>query len=277
MSRSFGFAGILAAASLAALVAPAGAAGTKIEFASLDAHHPRKLSGTLYLPEGLAAPCPAVVIVHGTSGIDSRGTYYRDSILKAGIAILEVDFKTGIYSGPLTRPSPEAFLPMGYAALKVLRQTPGINPDRIGIMGFSLGGHLAVDTAFESNRRQWLGDEHGFAAHVGLYPVCRPFLKRDDFKMTGAPMIILYGTEDSYGEGKNEPEFKALLLKKGDFAVTTVEYAGAPHGFDRNEPPMSYHDPAAVGWKGHVEWNAKAANDSLVRVTDFLRRTLLAK
>jgi dienelactone hydrolase len=253
------------------------AAGTTINFSSLDKKQAHKLSGTLYLPENSSGPCPAIVIVHGTMGIDSRGAFYRESILKAGIAIFEVDFKTGIYSGPLTRPSPEALAPMGFAALRELRKLPTIDPGRIGIMGFSMGGHLTVTTAFEANRRLWMGDEKGFAAHAAFYPVCRPFLKQDDCKMTGAPMIIFYGTEDAYGDGKNVPEFKSLLSKKYGYAVTTVEYVGAHHGFNRNEPAMSYWDPAAIDRKGYMAWDPEAANDSLKRVVAFLRETLAAK
>ena len=191
--------------------------------------------------------------------------------------MFEVDFKTGIYRTPFSRPSPEAIVPMGFAALKELRKISRINPDRIGIMGFSMGGHLTLTTALESNRKLWMGDEKGFATHAAFYPVCKPFLKRDDCRMTGAPMIIFYGTEDAYGDGKNVPELKRQLLEKYHFEVTTVEYAGAHHGFNRNEPPLSYHDPAAIGWKGYMAWDPNAANDSLTRVVDFLRKTLVAK
>jgi dienelactone hydrolase len=210
-------------------------------------------------------------------GIDSRNEFYRDSILKLGIATFEVDFKTGIYTGPLNRPSPEALLPMGFAALKELRKLPSIDPNRIGIMGFSMGGHLAIAAAFEANRKLWMGDEKGFAVNVGFYPVVKTFLKQADCRVTGAPMIILYGTEDVYGDGKNAPEFKRMLQTKYGFAVTTVEYAGAQHGFNRNAPPMRYVDPAANGWKGYMAWDASAANDSLTRVVDFLGKNLAAK
>ena len=154
---------LLAAVSLAVVVTPVGAApaGTKITFASPDKDHPHKLSGTLYLPENSSGPCPAVVVVHGTMGIDARGAFYREAILKAGIAFFEVDFKTGIYRTPFTRPAPEVLVPMGFAALRELRKLPAIDHDRIGIMGFSMGGHLTVTTAFESNRKMWMGDEKG--------------------------------------------------------------------------------------------------------------------
>jgi len=216
-------------------------------------------------------------VVHGTSGINSVGRFYREPILKAGIAFFEVDFKTGIFTSPSNRPPADTFVPMGFAALKELRKIPAIDPNRIGIMGFSMGGHLTVNTAFEKNRKLWMGDEKGFATHAAFYPVCRTFTTQSDCRMTGAPMIIFYGTEDCYGEGKYVPAFKSLLAKKYNFDVTTVEYPGAQHGFNRNEPALHYYDPAAIHGKGYMLWDANAANDSLTRVLAFLSKTLAAK
>jgi dienelactone hydrolase len=269
----------LAAVFLAvtALVATTFAGETLIYFSSLDRSNPLKVSGTLYLPDTPRGPCPAVVMVHGTSGINSVGAFYRDSIRRAGIAVFEVNFKTGIYTGPKDRPAAATLVALGFAALKELRKLPNIDPDRVGIMGFSMGGHLAVNAAFEKNRKLWMGAEKGFATHVAFYPVCKSFLSQGDCQPTGAPMIIFYGTKDAYGEGENVPLFKRLLSNKYHFEVTAIEYAGACHDFNRNEPPLSYYDPAAIGGKGYMEWNADAANDSLPRVVAFLRQSLAAK
>lgn len=266
--------------------------GTRIEFSSLDTsdnsrhrlghHHGQthSVSGTLYLPENAPAPVPAIVLVHGTLGIDQRGELYRQPLLTAGIAIFEVDFKTGIYRGPLDRPLPSTFLPMAFAALKELRKLPSIDPNRIGIMGFSLGGNITLRTAMESNVKQWLGDEKGFIAFAAFYPVCKHFNK--DFeesgsKLTGGPIIVFYGSADSYGDGKAVPELKSLLAGKYNFQLITVEYAGATHGFNRNAPPMWYPDPAANEMIGHTAWNAEAANDSVTKVVAFLKENLAAK
>ncbi len=97
----------------------------------------------------------AVVLVHGTTGIDMRGAFYRQPILNAGIAIFEVDFKTGIYTSASDRPRNETFLPLAFAALKELRKLPAIDPKRIGIMGFSMGGGVTIRTAVEANRKMW--------------------------------------------------------------------------------------------------------------------------
>jgi hypothetical protein len=139
MIRYFRRIELLAVVCLTVFVVPvvATSARTKIQFSSLDEKHPLKVSGTLFLPETNKTPCPAVVMVHGTSGINSVGAFYRDSILQSGIAIFEVDFKTGIYTGPSDRPSPDTLVAMGFAALKALRKLPAIDPDRIGIMAFS--------------------------------------------------------------------------------------------------------------------------------------------
>jgi len=274
--------GWLAAALLFVFVLSAGAtsAGTKIDFSSLDTGHPHNVSGTLYLPENAPGPVPAIVMIHGTTGIDQRGELYRQPLLDAGIGIFEVDFKTGIYSGPMDRPKPDTFLPMAFAALKELRKLPTVDPKRIGVMGFSLGGNIGLRTAMESNVKQWMGDEKGFAIFAFFYPVCNHFTKefeKSGSKLTGGPMIIFYGTEDSYGEGEAVPELKSLLAAKYDFQLSTVEYPGATHGFNRNGPDMNYMDPAAKKMRGHIKWNPEAANDSITKVVAFLRENLAAK
>ena len=262
------------------LPAEASSTRTKIEFSSLDPSHPYKVSGVLYLPENTASPVPAIVLVHGTMDFYQRSELYRKPVLGAGIAVFEVDFKTGIYKSPADRPNPDTFLPLAFAALKELRKLPLIDPNRIGIMGFSLGGQTALRTALESNQKQWMGEDKGFVAFATFYPVCKAFIKELDksgSKLTGGPIIVFYGTNDSYGEGSAVPKLKKLLEKKFNFQLNTVEYPGASHGFNLNVPDMSYFDPAANGFRGHISWNPEATNDSITKVVAFLHENLAAK
>jgi len=251
-----------------------------IDFSSLDPNQPYRLSGTLYLPENAASPVPAIVLVHGTMGIDQRGELYRQPLLDAGIAIFEVDFKTGIFNGPMDRPKPDTFLPMAFAALKELRKLPSVDPNRIGIMGFSLGGNIALRTAMETNVKRWMGNDEGFVAFVMFYPVCNHFTKefeQSGSKLTGDPMIVFYGTEDAFGEDRAVPELKSVLAKEYNFQLDTVEYAGATHGFNLDAPEMTAFDPAAKGMRVHIKWDPEAANDSVTKVVAFLRQNLAAK
>jgi hypothetical protein len=59
--------------------------------------------------------------------------------------------------------------------------------------------------------------------------------------------------------------------------VTTVEYAGASHAFNHNAPPEDHWDPVAVGHRSHTAWSADAANDSVIKVVDFLHNNLNPK
>lgn len=280
--RNLRFIGWLAAGLLLVLVLPAEASstGAKMDFVSLDTSQSYKVSGTLYLPENAPGPVPAIVLVHGTTGIDMRGAFYRDAILSAGIAIFEVDFKSGIYNSAMDRPKIDTFVPLAFAALKELRKLSAIDPKRIAIMGFSMGGHISLETSMENNVKRWMGDDKGFAAFATFYPVCKPFIRElleSQSKLTGAPMIIFYGTEDAYGEGTGVPELKRFLAWKYNFNLNTVEYQGATHGFNRNAPAVTYPDPAAIGGKGYMTWNPDAANDSVSKVVAFLRENLAVK
>ncbi|HUK31883.1 MAG TPA: dienelactone hydrolase family protein [Candidatus Acidoferrum sp.] len=280
--RNLKIAGFLALTLLTGFVLSLRAStdATAINFSSLDTSQPHNVSGTLYMPVNCSGPCPAVVLIHGTNGIDQRGELYREPILSAGIAIFEVDFKTGIYKGPTDRPSPDAFLPMAFAALKQLRKLPSIDPERIGIMGFSLGGNISLRTAIESNVKEWMGNDKGFIAFATFYPVSKPIIKeleKKGTKLTGGPIIVFYGTNDSYGEGTAVPELKSLLATKFNFQLITVEYAGATHAFNLNAPDMNYFDPAAIHMRGHTSWDPEAANDSIPKLVAFLRENVAGK
>jgi dienelactone hydrolase len=282
MMKSLKCIGFLVIFYIAVFTVAAGAspAGTKINFSSLDTGHAYKVSGTLYLPENATHPVPAIVMVHSTMGIDQRGELYRQPLLDAGIGIFEVDFKTGIYRGALDRPKPDTFLPLAFAALKELRKLPAVDANRIGIMGFSMGGNIALRTAMESNVKQWMGEDKGFAAFALFYPVCNHFTKdfeKSGSKLAGGPMILFYGSDDSYGEDKAVPELKNLLAKKYNFQLITVEYPGATHAFNLNGPDMTVRDPAAIGMKVHIRWDPEAANDSVTKVVAFLRVNLAAQ
>src|SRR5271156_898343 len=92
------------------------------------------------LREPLAAgPHPAVVLVHGSAGGDSRGKGYVTALNAAGFVTLEIDLwaARGVTS-PLERPKSVAeTLPDAFAALDFLSNRSSVDPKRIGIMGFS--------------------------------------------------------------------------------------------------------------------------------------------
>lgn len=261
----------LAAFWLAAIPCAA-ATDTVVDFPN-PAGKPATLKAKLYLPPG-AGPFPAVVLIHGTAGVDSRNAFHRPALLAAGIATFEVDFKTGVFTGARDRPKGKVFYPMAFAALRALRARPEIDRRKIAVMGFSLGGSLAVATSGQGVVRSNMGPgRRGFAAHVGFYPGCGRlgWLLRQ--KPT-TPVLILTGDKDDYGNGHDCPPLAAQMNERTPDLYELHIYPGVYHGFDRQGETVTVADPAAVGGHAKVEWNRAAAEDARNRAVAFLKRTL---
>lgn len=243
-----------------------------LSFTGID-EPPKQFTGTLTFPKNSQDLVPVVVLVHGTAGVDSRYSFHKPLLLEAGIGIFEVDFKTNVFTGPDDRPPIATFQPWAFGALKALRAHPLVDPNRIGIMGFSLGGHLSVSLASSSVVERWLGpDQLGFTAHVGFYPVCQWLRKYfNSSGTTGSPILILTGELDSWGDGETCPEFVNWLddIHSGVMSVTI--YPNVHHGFDRTGSWQGYA-PYARNKTGILKWHADAAYDSRRRTVSFLRQ-----
>jgi pimeloyl-ACP methyl ester carboxylesterase len=97
------------------------------------------LSGTLIVPAG-PGPHPAAVVVHGAAGGQrDRCRLLAAPLLEAGVAALIYD-KRG-HGRSAGRPEPTIFdqADAAGAGLDLLARTPGIDPARIGLLGFSNG------------------------------------------------------------------------------------------------------------------------------------------
>jgi dienelactone hydrolase len=252
---------------------------TFIEFASLDLAQqppaPITIKGKLqqpvkwqhrkkcFLPKRDAA---AVLILHGTAGVDSRGDFYAQALNTMGIATLEIDMweargVTGVANRP---PLPLFTYPDAFGALAYLSAHPGIAPNRIGVLGFSWGAVVTMAAATEGIAAQF-GGPLRFKAHVAHYPLCyaynNPNIPGSNLgenagnPLTGAPILIQIGTEDAYDEGA-EPCFalRASLVPAEQDKLEVMAYDGAFHAWDRLQVPITAVDPFShLGAGGTVE------------------------
>lgn len=206
---------------------------------------------------------PAVVIVHGSGGVDFRGDFYARALNEGGIATLEIDlWESRGVTGVADRPAlPIITVPDTFGGLAYLASREEIDPDRIGMLGFSWGGVMSLATA-EQSYAGWFGNGRAFAAHVANYPVCYgandatilarfgidPLLAGTQFlSLTGAPILIQIGTEDDYDNGP-EPclNMAQELLDPADRQLVDVAvYDGAYHAWDRLQVPSIAVDPFA--------------------------------
>ena len=109
------------------------------------------IAATLAMPEG-AGPFPAVLMLHGFGSTrDEVGGMYAQeaaALAAAGIASLRIDFRgfgksdgdTGAHT--VDRQNEDAAI--GLAALLA---TAGVDPARVGVLGFSFGGGAAIELA----------------------------------------------------------------------------------------------------------------------------------
>jgi len=234
---------------------------------------PKDFSGILNFPKENKDLVPVVVLIHGTAGVDSRYAFHRPALLAAGIGTFEVDFKTNVFTSPSDRPPIKTFQPWVFGALKALRSHPRVDAKRIAIMGFSLGGHLSVSVASQKVVAQWLApDQPGFIAHVGFYPACKWLRKHFDMTgPTGAPILILSGEKDSWGDGKTCKRFSDWLNRVQPSVVSLTMYPNAHHGFDRKGSLKGYA-PFAQNKTAILQWDTEAAHDSRNRAVAFLRQ-----
>ena len=105
------------------------------------------ISGRLLIPRG-NGPFPAVVLAHGYADPavydnTSQMSRERDYLARQGYITLLVDYRNHALSSK--DPNADANLRLGYAvdvinAAKALQQDPRVRPDRIALMGRSMGG-----------------------------------------------------------------------------------------------------------------------------------------
>jgi dienelactone hydrolase len=222
----------------------------------------RTLGGKLYLPDNNKGPVPVVVMIHGTAGPGYRYYFHREGLLEAGIATFEVDFKSGIFSDSRDRPYPQPLIPFAYGALKALRKNAAVDPKRIGLMGFSFGGGITVAAMEHVQKLKALGgSEKGFLGHVAYYPSCR---FRKILPSTCAPLLILAGGEDSYGDGKFCGAFIESFNQINPGLGSLKIYPGVEHGFDGNKSWSGY-DRAAIDQRAILQPNYAAATDARKR------------
>jgi dienelactone hydrolase len=120
-----------------------------------------------------------------------------------------------------------------YGALRLLSMHPDIDPERIGVAGFSYGG-VAARLALDDRIRRALAPESpGFALHVDYYGPCHMSLRTE--RTTGAPLLTLRGSEDASNDLEACARHEAELQAAGSEVEAHI-YPGAGHSWDSRRP-----------------------------------------
>jgi dienelactone hydrolase len=151
-------------------------------------------TGELYRPAG-AGPFPAVVVLHGCTGVASHYRQWAQLLAQWGYVALLVDsFGPRGYTEICNRGNlvPAALQAAdAFAAARYLRAQPYIRADRIGVIGFAHGGWAVLKAVLAGSAPPQVPPP--FADAVAFYPGCDP---------PGLPLetdtLILIGTADDW-------------------------------------------------------------------------------
>jgi dienelactone hydrolase len=239
------------------------AAGQLVEFGTPSDTTSTKLLGYLTKPDG-AGPFPAVVILHGCSGLLPSHTLMAERLRLWGYVALAIDSlgprgqSNASASGSHDQPVD------AYSGLNFLAAQPFVDPDRIGLLGYSMGGGSAMVAVERGTIEQLFARK--FRAVIAYYPA---FCKRETGIMT-APTLILIGALDDWTPAQECQEMVKRASDKG-VTIDNVVYPNAYHAFDLAELPP--------GWRymGHrLEYDESAAKDSWIQTRRFLDGHLAA-
>ncbi len=208
--------------------------------------------GYLAQPER-PGPFPGVVVIQEWWGLDDHIKSVARRFADAGYAALAPD----LYRGRLADEPDEArklamTLEQGQAiadiqsAVDYLASQPFVAPNKIGVVGFCLGGGLAMLMALQG---------HSVGAVVSFYG-SGVDLSEQQIAHVSVPVLGLYGERDGGLPVEQVREWERRFQAAGKTNQMVI-YPGAPHAFF-NDTRSSYRaDAADDAWRRTLAWFAE--------------------
>ena len=204
----------------------------------------------------VSEPRGAIVLIHGYRGVDDGQRAVTRRFAKEGFVCLSPDLFHGkIYSTPEDCALAKTSLNVRRAVEKIvdgipyLRKLPYVGKKKIAVLGFCMGGGLALYA---------LGRSKAFAAGVIYYQSLFP--DPEELRGITAPLQCHYGTEDA-NTTKTEIEMFREALDRYGKKYEIHMYEGAGHAFLNNP-------------HGSSEANRNAADESVTKTCKWLKKIL---
>jgi dienelactone hydrolase len=275
-----------AAAALLAIGLLATACAGRVGFENLTPDAPVRIAGTLTRPAG-PGPFPAVVILHGCHGVSPQLGRWAHQLRDLGYVSLVVDsFGPRRLAADCAPEAPDD-LPItarfedALGALRFLQAQPYVRGDRVGALGFSQGGVLAIAAingpSLERARQRGVQlPEPGFAAGIGVYPGgCFSLIQERVVR----PLLVLIGGADDWTLPEGCVEMVERMRERGADASIVV-LPGVYHYFDVEGQPtvvlptVGNRNKPGDCCGATVGYDAAAAAEARRRIAEFFSRHL---
>ena len=213
------------------------------------------VKGILYTPEG-KGPFPGIVVIHEWWGLNDWVKGQAEKLAGEGYAALAID----LYRGKVgTTPEEAHEIMRGVpedrakrdleAAFQFLASQPNVKSERIGAIGWCMGGGYALQLALE---------EPKLAADVINYGA--PSTDPAAISKINAPILGLYGALDRGITPDDVKAFGAAMDKAGKKIDITI-YPDAGHAFENPNNKDGYRPAdAADAWSKTVNFLASTLN-----------------
>ncbi len=206
--------------------------------------------GALFRPQA-SGPAPAVLVLHTRGGLGSHELTEASWYASQGFVAYAPDYFTPVGVTPLT------FDRLTFAALYTnavvdhlvraadcLGSLSGVDRVRLGAVGYSMGGYIALVLATRPGivaAAGWYAAYRG--APAGIIP------GQQDWSTIAAavrvPVLLLHGDADTEVQVGAARRAEAELERNGKRSELVV-YPGAGHGYDYQSSPPYTYDAAAT-------------------------------
>jgi carboxymethylenebutenolidase len=254
-SRRFQMRRIVLLIGLYALLVACSAAAAPVKTATVRFKSgDETISGFLALPDS-AGPHPAIVAIHEWWGLNDWVKEEAQKFAEQGYATLAVDLYRGkvAYDPALAHelmrgmPQDRAVRDLK-AAFAYLASRPEVNPDKIGSIGWCMGGALSLQLAVNESKLA------ACVVNYGAMPT-----DPQDIQKIQAPVLGNFGADDR-GIPASAVQAFEKAMKAAQKSIDVKIYEGAGHAFENPNNKLGYREDTA--------------EDAGARTLAFFNRTL---
>jgi carboxymethylenebutenolidase len=209
------------------------------------------VQGLLYTPSG-KGPFPGIVVIHEWWGLNDWVKEQAAKLADQGYAALAID----LYRGKVATTPEEAHEIMRgvpedrvkrdlHAAVQFLKSQSNINKDRIGSIGWCMGGGYSLDVALQEPTLTAAVINYGHLA-----------TDSDSLKKINAAILGIFGGQDRGIPVDDVKKFGETLERLGKKVEIKI-YPEAGHAFENPNNKTGYRaDDAADAWQRTVTFLA---------------------
>ena len=224
-----------------------------------------ELAASIQKPAG-AGPFPAIVLAHTCAGVNPHTRVWSRLLAGWGYLVLAADSfnprgETAVCTKPRTI-TPNMRVADVAGALDHLASRPDVVRGRIGLIGHSHGGSLAI----RASQGRFDLAARGLRGAVAYYPGCDAAFSTD----VALPVLLLAGDRDDWTPADRCRQLVAAASRP--HLIEAVFYPNAWHGFDVNVRDRTV--PGSGGRMHRLSYDPVAGPDAEARTRAFFDRLL---